>query len=343
MADINTAITTSRSVPAVLLFDSHLLEKSLFAVGMEVMKPIGQILREQRRSAGASTSTDTSQKKNVISLEDQIRLLEEQLDAKDDDSSDSDSARDLESDDEGSVSDNMIYEKDDNGNIIRIVSKICSEAIQPLAESQLPQPMCSKGSKQKASFKLLKSLKPLEKEKTKTLVRFADDTNDERETHDTLTSVEKTEEEREADLVREQEEKARRQERKEKKKRPRNEEEREKKEGEEIKKERISGLEKTVKELLLNYIPASLEKKAFYCRICREESVDIESFEAHKKSELHQVAIKMEKKMSFCVMCRKQFTSPNQLKEHLSGKQHKGNLAYMKEKQLKQKEMKKFR
>ena len=134
-----------------------------------------------------------------------------------------------------------------------------------------------------------------------------------------------------------------RQARKEKKSRPRNEEELNKKEDENIKKARVSGLEQTVRELLTNYIPQSVEKKAFFCRICRVESVCIDTFELHKKSELHDVAVKMEKKMSFCSLCRKQFTSPAQLKEHIQGNGHKNYLVMIKEKQLQQKNMSKFK
>lgn len=313
-----------------------------------MMKPIGQILRERKRAEGVSSSITkkkSSQVNNVkISLEEQIRLLEVELAVSEDDASDGDSSDESSSDqdgdegskDESAAADDMIYEKDDNGNIIRIISKICVDAIEPLSESQLPQPMCSKGSKQKASFKLLKQLKPI----TKTLVRFADDQSNENE--DAIDVVQ-TEEEIESERIKTEENKRKKLEQKEKKKRPRTEEEKVKKEGEEEKKVRISGLEKTVRELLVNYIPASIEKKAFYCRICRTESVDIESFEAHKTSEFHNVAVKMEKKMSFCVLCRKQFTSPNQLTEHLAGRGHKDYLATVKEKQLLQKQMKKFR
>jgi hypothetical protein len=312
------------------------------------MKPIGQILRERKRAEGASSSTTkkkkSSQVDNVkISLEEQIRLLETELAVSGDDASGGDSSDDSSSDqddggdkDESAAADDMIYERDANGNIIRIISKICVDAIEPLSESQLPQPMCSKGSKQKASFKLLKQLKPI----TKTLVRFADDQTIDNED---VTDVVQTEDEIESGRIKLEENKRKKLEQKEKKKRPRTDEEKIKKEGEEEKKVRISGLEKTVRELLVNYIPASIEKKAFYCRICRTESVDIESFESHKTSEFHIVAVKMEKKMSFCVLCRKQFTSPNQLTEHLAGRGHKDYLATVKEKQLLQKQMKKFR
>jgi Zinc-finger double-stranded RNA-binding len=298
------------------------------------MKPIGQILRDRRKADNVSSlpakSKPVSSKVATVSLEEQIRLLEMELGDDGDGESDSASSEsDSDTDDADSGEENMIYEKDNNGNIIRIVSKICEEAIEPLSVTQLPQPMCSKGSTQKASFKLLKQLNPL----SGPTVRFADDNGGKL----------LTKEEIEARRVEYEIEKKRRAERKELKKRPRTEEEREKLELAEAKKTRISGLEKTVKELLTNYIPAALEKKAFYCRICRTESEDLESFESHKKSEFHSIAAKMEQKMSYCSLCRKQFTSPNQLTEHLAGKGHKDYLVIVKERQLQYKEMSKFR
>ena len=302
------------------------------------MKPIGQILRDRRKAENVNLLPEKNKsvpsKVAAVSLEEQIRLLEMDLDDQDDDGESASASSELNSDsDEADAAavgeENMIYEKDKNGNVIRIISKICEEAIEPLSVSQLPQPMCSKGSTQKASFKLLKQLNPL----SGTGVRFAD------EVGTTLLTKEEIEKRRLEYEI----EKKRRAERKELKKRPRTEEEREKLEVAEAKKSRISGLEKTVKELLTNYIPAALEKKAFYCRICRTESEDLESFEDHKKSEFHDIAAKMEQKMSYCSLCRKQFTSPNQLKEHLLGKGHKDYLVIVKERQLQYKEMSKFR
>ena len=311
-----------------------------------MIKPIGQILRERKRNEG----TTKLPKKATLSLEEQIRLLEREIvDSKEEsisDSSDSDSDNDSGENsaklDDSQEDDTMVYEKDNEGNITRIVSRIYVDKIVPLPEAQLPKLMCSKGSKQKPSFNLLKQLKPLgdEKTKSKTVVRFVDQKDIGASSYEAAESKEGSEEE----LKLEEEEKKKiRQEKKDKKKRPRNEEEAAKVEDDLIKKARISGLEKTVRELLLNYIPQSVEKKAFHCRICRIESVDLESFESHKLSEMHLVAIKMEKKMSFCNLCRKQFTSPNQLREHISGNGHKNYLAMTKEKQLEQKNMKKFR
>lgn len=90
-----------------------------------------------------------------------------------------------------------------------------------------------------------------------------------------------------------------------------------------------SGLEKTIKELMANYIPASAENLAFYCRICRFHGMSLEELEAHKKTEMHVLAVDYERKSSTCKLCKKEFTSPLQLKEHLKGKQHLSKLEYV--------------
>jgi hypothetical protein len=84
-----------------------------------------------------------------------------------------------------------------------------------------------------------------------------------------------------------------------------------------------AGLAKTVQELIRSYVPASLEKKAFYCRSCQHQAVDEEEFFAHRETPSHLEAADLERKASFCRLCRKQFTSPEQIKEHLKGKAHK--------------------
>lgn len=351
------------------------------------MKPIGQILRERREAN--KIITKNVPKEPALSLEEQIRLLEEDIGGSEEGSSDDGSSDEGSSDDDSDDADKedsdkeeeeetMVYEKDEKGNIIRIISKIYDDKIEPLSEGQLPQFMCSKGSKGKPSFNLLKQLNPLNKDKNtannrnkddgdeivkKTVVRFADDMIGKKDDNSNNKSNENDKNDDKKDkkdnsvyenyidnkvltkeeIEMQEEKKRQRQERKEKKSRPRNEEESEKKEVETVKKARVSGLEKTVRELLMNYIPQSVEKKAFFCRICRVESVCIDSFELHKLSELHDIAAKMEKKMSFCSLCRKQFTSPAQLKEHIQGKGHKDYLVVIKEKQLQQKNMKKFK
>lgn len=85
---------------------------------------------------------------------------------------------------------------------------------------------------------------------------------------------------------------------------------------------RDTGLEATVRELLRQYEPASLEKRPFYCRVCKFQGASTEELDEHRRSEYHLVATGVERKMSTCRLCRKEFTSPDQLKEHLAGKAH---------------------
>ena len=87
-----------------------------------------------------------------------------------------------------------------------------------------------------------------------------------------------------------------------------------------------SGLSKTVQDLIKSYVPASLEKKAFYCRCCKFEGSSEEDLFSHRQSEAHIAAVELERKASYCRLCRKQFTSPEQIKEHLKGKAHKAAL-----------------
>jgi hypothetical protein len=101
--------------------------------------------------------------------------------------------------------------------------------------------------------------------------------------------------------------------------------------------EERNGLEKTVREMLKNYEPASYEKRPFYCRICRFQGADLDELKIHQRSEEHKIAEDIERRMSFCRICKKQFTSPEQLKEHNKGKPHKLALDKLKERQARAK------
>jgi hypothetical protein len=87
-----------------------------------------------------------------------------------------------------------------------------------------------------------------------------------------------------------------------------------------------NGMEKTIREMLSNYTPASHQKLPFYCRICQHQANDEIDFYTHKKSEFHQLAVNLEQKMTYCKVCRKQFTSLIQLEEHLSSSKHKATM-----------------
>lgn len=102
---------------------------------------------------------------------------------------------------------------------------------------------------------------------------------------------------------------------------------------------KISGIEATVRELLKNYEPSSVEKRPFYCRVCKFQGQNLDEFNKHKLTEFHFVAVEVEKKISTCKVCRKEFNSPEQLKEHLKGLAHQSQMDYLKTKQI---SMKKF-
>lgn len=90
------------------------------------------------------------------------------------------------------------------------------------------------------------------------------------------------------------------------------------------------GFLRTVKEAMESYVPASLEKRPFYCRVCVFQGNNLEEFEAHRASDAHKDAASKENKICFCKLCRKSFTSPAQLSEHLQGKTHKERLEQVK-------------
>jgi hypothetical protein len=91
----------------------------------------------------------------------------------------------------------------------------------------------------------------------------------------------------------------------------------------------ISGMEKTVREMLAHYEPASHDKRPFYCRVCCHQAGSVEELEAHKLTDFHAVAVRLERSRSYCKHCEKQFTSPDQLKGHIEGKAHKEKVARM--------------
>jgi hypothetical protein len=102
-------------------------------------------------------------------------------------------------------------------------------------------------------------------------------------------------------------------------------------------KEQQNGLEKTIREMLKNYEPASHEKRPFWCRICRYQGENLDDWKAHNSTSEHKLAEDIERRVSYCRICKKQFTSPDQLKEHNKGKPHKQALTNLKEKQARAK------
>jgi hypothetical protein len=104
-----------------------------------------------------------------------------------------------------------------------------------------------------------------------------------------------------------------------------------------LQKHQTSGLETTIREMFSNYVPTSADRRPFWCRLCQFQGSDFASFEQHRESEKHVMAVEIEKKMAYCKLCKKGFTSMAQLKEHLKGNGHKALLEKVKSNQQKNK------
>ena len=91
-----------------------------------------------------------------------------------------------------------------------------------------------------------------------------------------------------------------------------------------VKAKDVLEMEESIRIMLSQYQPISTQEKVpFYCRICKIQSKDMESFIVHKQSDYHNLATKMERNLRYCKHCDKEFTSPDQLKGHMEGKGHK--------------------
>jgi hypothetical protein len=236
------------------------------------MKPIAQLLREkakqkQTKALSAKENAEAERLKSIAELEKKIHELEKNSDGsseEDSESSDDESTSDSEKEEDG-----LLYERDQNGNIVRIISTLVKDApIQPLPASLLPAKRCkfatnssdTSNKRRKISFGDDRSQQPNDKSGTASRHGFL----------------------------------------------------------------------RTVKDVIDSYVPASHEKKPFYCRICVFQGQNIEEFEAHRNSDAHKEATSKESKILFCKLCRKKFTSPAQLSEHLQGKAHKERLDQVK-------------
>jgi hypothetical protein len=91
-----------------------------------------------------------------------------------------------------------------------------------------------------------------------------------------------------------------------------------------VKAKDVLEMEESIRIMLSQYQPISTQEKVpFYCRICKIQSKDMDSFIIHKQSDYHNLATKMERNLRYCKHCDKEFTSPDQLKGHMEGKGHK--------------------
>ena len=225
------------------------------------MIPIGKLLRKR-----AQPTTTT-----VLSLDEQIALLERDLDSDDASDDEEDASSGDRGDDEKHLFD---VEKDESGSLVKLVSKSLMEhRIGPLPPSQLPSATCGFAG----------GGKHFESGQAKTTkVRFSDpggETNKRARTSSNPVSHKPP--------------------------------------------PSRSGIELAVRELMANYVPSSVERKPFWCRVCLFQGKDATELEAHKESREHKLKVAVEARLCSCGPCRKNFTSPEQLKEHMGGKLHR--------------------
>lgn len=237
------------------------------------MEPIGRILRRQKHF------NNTDLKANIVSIDDRIAKLENELAKNNDSNSDNDI------DDEVESCDELIVEKDSAGQVFKLVSSNTFDRIDPLPQHLLPLPMCTPANSKKrkkientnnVSFCLTKQVNYVP----------SNSPNSEKKIDKVLPINER------------------------------------------------KGLEATVREMLRNYKPSSIDKKPFWCRSCSFQGKDLEGFQEHQTSVEHVISSQVERAMSKCKLCKKEFTSPAQLKEHLNGSSHKEKLINMKNKQM---------
>lgn len=235
------------------------------------MEPIGLQLRKQKQKEVVGSSSSTDKKVSLLSIDEQIALLQSSIKPNDNESQSEDSSDDSDSmmgddDDSSYGSDTCQVVKDADGNIVRIISSIQErEKIQPLSKEYLPAARCNTSSNtaEEGGNKTGKT--------RKRSIRFVDEPTPEQVA--------------------------------------------------------LSGMEKTVREMLSHYEPVSQDRKPFFCRVCSHQANSMEELEEHKQTEFHAVAVKVERNRSFCKHCEKQFTSPDQLKGHMEGKAHKEKVA----------------
>lgn len=228
------------------------------------MKPIAILLKERQLSELKSKQHE-NKKVSLLSIEEQIRALEQNISESEEDKDEEENDNDSEIN-EDFLDEGIKIEKNEKGQIVKILSSLEKEKIVPLPKRYLPTKQCLFSDKGKTDFK-----------NQKRKLAFHDEEGDYKK------SITK------------------------------------------------SGFEKTVQDLLQNYEPASIEKRPFYCRVCRFQGKSLDDLEYHRNSSEHRLAIDNEKKMCYCRLCKKQFTSPDQMKDHLKGKAHNDRLNKIKE------------
>jgi len=286
--------------------------------------PFGRAQRLEQRKA--AHDTEILSKVKILDLEEQIALMEKQINNGDDDEEEDSVSTEMDSDSEAEDDAGLSVERDQDGNVVRILSGIAKDAIEPLPSQMLPLPMCATRNSRDKSGKTKSTTSianPAVDPSRKRSIRFADEEDKGNNTEprtkraadgsnsglgaSTREGNNATSKSRRTDVG---------------KGGP----------GSGV----VSGLEATIREMFSNYVPTSNERRPFWCRLCQFQGTDLPSFEEHRQSEQHLLAVDIEKKMAFCKLCKKNFTSMAQLKEHLEGVAHKERLAYVKQSQQQQ-------
>ena len=296
-------------------------------------EPVVTIAERIRATSAKSKNISNGKPTSLLSLDEQIAALEGDSST---DSSDSDEETSTVSD--ISVANDGLTETDSSGRITRLVSSLAADRIAPLPSKWLPGAKC--GAQSLKPNQLLPEDRPAKlSTKQKAAVRFANENQQEGGEGESDINKDKPNEavryiikggvkvKVEGPVVKRQRSDP---------SIPASSSSSSSSIGTDVA-ARVSGMEAAVRELLKGYEPASIERRPFWCRICRHQATDEPSLRAHRESEFHQVAVRMEAKAASCQLCRKQFTSPAQLKEHLNAKAHKQRLEFVRHRQIENK------
>jgi hypothetical protein len=294
--------------------------------------PRCSINRFSSTSAGSSSSSSVSNDKvSILTLDEQIRQLEQTLvNSDDDDDDDDDDAGGDDDDDKTSgydVTDKVDHQdfikvvntstnfqlpkrdkvttfkeksykeqRDENGRLVKLVSKLDeNDRIEPLPKSLLPSKKCNFVSLTGNYSNSYSTYNDYSKKR----VRFDRGDNGDYKGDKSRATVIMNNNNNDDNDNRTSQEPL-------------------------MKAKDILEMEESIRIMLSQYQPVSTQEKVpFYCRICKIQSKDMESFIVHKRSDYHNLATKMERNLRYCKHCDKEFTSPDQLKGHMEGKGHK--------------------
>lgn len=106
------------------------------------MIPIAQLLRNNSLQKPSLKKSKSANEVKITTIEEQIASLEKEIDLDnhaEDDNSDSTEQKVIETD----AQESLIVEKDNSGNVIRLISKASLDRIEPLPKKFLPEPFPS--------------------------------------------------------------------------------------------------------------------------------------------------------------------------------------------------------